>query len=127
MKTIKVMLLAAVLILPISSQAKGKPDPVVCDSDWPACYSQADKDIRTAIGDATFLTPKAEDNESNLLVKLAAAGAKLSCGKPADAIDKLDDISEKTTAWADAPKEKLDNATGINDAVDAAISCIGGL
>ena len=126
MKAIKMMLLAGFLMLPIYSQAKGKPDPVVCDFNWTACSTQI-ADVGTAIDDAAFLTPKADSNRSNLFVKLAAAEAKLDCGKPADAIDKLEDISDKATAWADAPKPKLEDATGINGAVGDALLCIGGL
>jgi hypothetical protein len=123
MKAIKLMLLAGFLMLPIYSQAKGKPDPVVCDFDWTACSTQITA-VETAIGLAGFLTRKADSNRSNLFVKLAAAEAKLDCGKPADAIDKLEDISDKATAWAGAPKPKLENATGINGAVGEALLCL---
>ena len=127
MKTIKMILLASFLVLPITLQA-GKPvrDDPVCDFNWTACSTQI-ADVGTAIDDAAFLTPKADSNESNLVAKLAAAAAKLDCGKPADAIDKLEDISDKATAWADAPKPKLEDATVINGAVGDALACIGGL
>ena len=126
MKAIKLMLLAGFLMLPIYSQAKGKPDPVVCDFNWTACSTQI-ADVGTAIDDAVYSGKKPASNKSNLFAKLAAAEAKLDCGKPADAIDKLEDISDKATAWADAPKAKLDSAAGINGAVGDALDCIGEL
>ena len=127
MKTIKMILLASFLVLPITLQA-GKPvrDDPVCDFNWTACSTQI-ADVGIAIDDAAFLTSRAVSNESNLVAKLDAAEAKLSCGKLSDAMDKLLDISDKATAWAGAPKPKLVDATGINGAVGAALLCIGGL
>lgn len=83
--------------------------------------------VEQAITDAVYLGNRADSNESNLLVKLEAAAAKLAQEKPADAIDKLQDISDKVTAWANAPKAKIEDATGINDAVADAIACVAGL
>jgi hypothetical protein len=125
MKAIKMILLAGFLVLPITSQA-GKPVPLVCDFDWADCSTEI-TDVGEAIDGAVYSGQKATSNKSNLFAKLAAAEAKLDCGKPADAIDKLEDISDKATAWADAPKPKLEDATGINGAVGAALLCIGGL
>ena len=70
---------------------------------------------------------RADSDQSNLLAKYAAAVGKISLGKYSDAIDKLEDISDKATALADAPKAKLDDATAINEAVSAAIWCVGEL
>ena len=44
-----------------------------------------------------------------------------------DAVDKLQNISDTATALADAPKQKLEDASGINWAVVTAIGCVGGL
>jgi hypothetical protein len=83
--------------------------------------------VEQAIDDAVFMGKRADTNESNLLAKLEAANAKIGQEKPTDAIDKLLDISDKATAWADAPKAKLEEATGINGAVADAIACVGTL
>jgi len=132
MKAIKMILLAGFLVLPITSQAKGKPVDIPpvhedCSFDWEtACLSDLTA-VDVAISAATFIDPKADSNRSNLEAKQDAAEAKLSCGKLSDAMDKLLDISDKATAWADAPKPKLEDATGINEAVGDAITCIPGL
>ena len=83
--------------------------------------------VQFAIDTGIYDGKKATGNQSNLDMKLAAAEAKLVLLKRDDAVDKLYDISEKATAWANAPKAKLDDATAINDAVADAISCIGSL
>lgn len=83
--------------------------------------------VETAIDDAVFLGKKAGTDESNLDAKLDAAAAKIALQKYSDAIDKLENISDTATALAGAPKPKLDDATGINSAVSAAITCVGGL
>lgn len=66
-------------------------------------------------------------NKANLLTKLVAADAKINLGKFEGAIDKLEGISVKATAWAGANKPKLDDAAAINLAVMDAITCVGGL
>jgi len=81
--------------------------------------------VQTAIDGGTYGGRNATSNMSNLEAKLEAAVAKLALLKPDGAVDKLDDISEKATAWANAPKAKLNDATTINYAVADAISCIG--
>jgi hypothetical protein len=83
--------------------------------------------VQAAIDGGVYSGRKATSNVSNLSMKLDAADAKLSLHKFDGAVDKLYDISEKATAWADAPKAKLDDATAINYAVADAISCIGSL
>jgi len=127
MKTIKVMLLAAFLILPISSQAAkgGKPPSEACDTDWSAC-SVSIYSVRTAIEDAEYMGRHAVSSESNLIVKLDSAEAKLTCGKVSDAVAKLEEISNKATDLASipSPKTKLDSAADINAAVSAAIVCL---
>ena len=83
--------------------------------------------VEAAIKGATFLGQNATTDQSNLLVKLEAAGAKVNEGKFSDAVDKLDDISDKATALAGAPKAKLADGSVINAAVAAAIACVGRL
>jgi len=63
-------------------------------------------------------------DQSNLLVKLSNANSKTSLAKWGDAIDKLQDISDKATDLAGASKPKLDSADAINAAVAAAIGCL---
>jgi len=81
-------------------------------------------DVAAAIEGGTYYGRNASGNKSNLEVKLGAAETKLTFYKIDDAIDKLYDISEKATAWANAPKAKLDDATAINYAVADALVCI---
>jgi hypothetical protein len=85
--------------------------------------------VQTKLDDGIYQGRKATTIQSNLDMKLAAAKTKLTYYKFDDAVEKLYDISEKATAWADAdaPKAKLVDATAINDAVADAISCIGSL
>jgi len=83
--------------------------------------------VQRAIDGGIYSGRKATSNKSNLEVKLVAAETKLTAYKFGDAVDKLYDISEKATAWADAPKAKLDDATAINYAVADAMTCIGSL
>jgi hypothetical protein len=83
--------------------------------------------VQSAIDGGIYSGRNATSNESNLEVKLEAAEMKLTDYKFGDAVDKLYDLSDKATAWADAPKEKLDDATAINYAVADAIACIGSL
>jgi len=83
--------------------------------------------VQTAIDAGIYYGRNATSNKSNLEMKLDAAEAKLTYRKWDGAVDKLYDISEKATAWADAPKEKLADATAINYAVADAINCIGDL
>lgn len=81
--------------------------------------------VQQAIEAAAFFDPKAATNESNLLVKLDSAAAKLKQNKPLDAMANLDAISDRATELATAPKPKLDDATGINYAAANAITCVG--
>ena len=63
-------------------------------------------------------------DQSNLLVKLSNANSKTLLFKWDDAVDKLQDISDKATELAGAPKPKLDGADAINAAAEAAIGCL---
>jgi hypothetical protein len=83
--------------------------------------------VEAAIRSATFAGQNATTDQSNLLAKLEAANAKVAEGKFSDAVDKLDDISDKATALAGAAKPKLADATAINTAVASAIACVGRL
>ena len=91
-----------------------------------ACASELNA-VDTAIVDGVFLGKNASTDESNLRAKLEAAAAKVGLRKYDDAVDKLHNISDTATALANAPKQKLEDASGINEAVRTAISCIGGL
>src|SRR5690606_30236564 len=83
--------------------------------------------VGAAIQSAEFLGRKAATDQTNLMAKLEAAAAKVQLTKYSDAVDKLQDISDTATALADAPKPKLEDATGINTAVIEAIACVGAL
>jgi hypothetical protein len=74
---------------------------------------------------ANFMGRKAETDQDNMLAKLEAAYIKIGAGKFVDAADKLLDISDKATALATARKPKLEDATGINEAVIEALVCLG--
>ena len=123
-KTIMKVLFASVLLLPFAAQAA----PGDCGY-WLNVDNGVVKDglIAQAIDDAYFIGKRADTDESNLIAKLAASGAKVSQNKFSDAIDKLMQISDKATALASAQKAKLDDATGINIAVTDALACVGPL
>lgn len=91
-----------------------------------ACASELNA-LEAAIGGGVFLGRNASTDQSNLLAKLEAAAAKVRLNKYDDAVDKLQNISDTATALADAPKQKLEDASGINGAVATAIACVGGL
>ena len=83
--------------------------------------------VEAAIQVAVFQGQNAATDQSNLLAKLEAAGAKVQLGKFSDAVDKLNDISTKVTELVSAPKPKLADGSGINTAVVGAIACVGRL
>ena len=91
-----------------------------------ACASELHA-LETTIQNGVFLGKNASTDQSNLLAKLEAAAAKVGLNKYDDAVDKLQNISDTATALADAPKQKLEDASGINGAVVTAIGCVGGL
>jgi hypothetical protein len=91
-----------------------------------ACASELNA-VETAIRNGVFLGKNASTDQTNLLAKLEAAAAKVGLKKYDDAVDKLQDISDKATELASAPKSKLEDASGINGAVITAIACVGGL
>lgn len=83
--------------------------------------------VEAAIRAGVFTGQRAATDQSNLLAKLEAAGAKVDLGKFSDAVDKLDDISDKVAELVGAAKPKLADGSGINAAVTAAIACVGRL
>ena len=83
--------------------------------------------VEAAILNSQFTGNKAATDQSNLLVKLQAAEAKVTLAKYSDAVDKLQDISDTATALASAAKAKLTDATAINNAVIAATACVANL
>jgi len=115
--------LISILLLPFAAYAE---DDDSCDASLDA--------VDLAIDTAIFIessNPKragnADTNRSNLLAKLADARVKLAEHKYGDASTKLTDISDKATAWEEAQKQKLEDASGINYAVVDASICIWGL
>lgn len=85
--------------------------------------------LRNAIDDATFTGRNGSAAQANLVLKVDATRAKLEQGKPADAIEKLEDVRTNVVALStpDANgKTKLgeEDAADIISAVDAAEACI---
>ena len=145
MKTITMILMAGFLILPITSQAAkgGKHPSESCVTDWSACSvtnvsketgldhtlsGDPDADpvlvVREAIENAVYEGRNKVSSETNLIVKLDSAEAKLTCGKVGDAVDKLVEISTKAYELETAPKPKLVSSSDIDKAVSAAITCL---
>ena len=118
-KLIGASAIAAIAILSVPGAASAGHITGACADELNA--------VEAAIGEAIFTGRRAEMDQTNMLAKLDAADAKVDLGKYADAVDKLLDISDKATALANAPKAKLEDATGINGAVSAAMICVGGL
>ncbi len=115
--------LAAVLLV---AAVGGWTGAASADHFTGACASELNA-VESAIGSGIFLGKNATTDRSNLLAKLEAAGAKVRLAKYGDAVDKLQNISDTATALANAPKPKLDDASGINGAVVTAIACVGSL
>ena len=83
--------------------------------------------VETAILDGNFSGRKIGGeyrDQERMLDKHYHAVIKLGMGKYDDAIDKLIDISDKAYDLANATKSKLDDDTGISNAVNDAIACI---
>ena len=80
--------------------------------------------VEDAILNATFLGQNAGKAQVGLLDKLTQAADKAEQGKVADSIAKLEDIVATANALAAAPKPKLEDASGINAAVNATIACL---
>jgi hypothetical protein len=111
--------LAFLATFSITSQAESTTYAGQCGAELTA--------VSVAIDNGNFLGKFATTNESNLQAKLAAADAKIALLKFEGAVDKLMDISDTATALANAAKPKLADATNINAAVGAAITCVQGL
>lgn len=116
---LKTMGLGMVLLFASSVSNAGSYDSHPCGNEL--------NDVESAILYANFTGKRAATDQSNLLAKLAAADSKITLKKYSDAVDKLLNISDTATALADAPKPKLEDASGINDAVTVAIGCVGNL
>jgi hypothetical protein len=86
-----------------------------------ACASELNA-VDSAIVDGVFVGKNASTDESNLRAKLEAAAAKFGLRKFDDAVDNLQNISDTATVPANAPRQKLEDASGINEAVVTAIS-----
>jgi hypothetical protein len=113
MKTIVKVILAISFMLPLAAQAA----PGDCSVEFGG--------VAQAIDDAIYLGKRPLMSESSLEVKLESAIAKVSHDKFDDAVEKLEELS-----WADpliTRKVKLEDATGINDAVALAIICVASL
>lgn len=85
--------------------------------------------VSDAITDATFTGKNGLAAQANLLRKVDDARAKLQQGKPADAVQKLEDVRTTVLALSTSDADgqtKLgqDDAADINLAVDAAEACI---
>jgi hypothetical protein len=118
MKTIVKVILAISFMLPLAAQAA----PGDCSVEFGG--------VAQAIDDAIYLGKRPLMSESSLEVKLESAIAKVSHDKFDDAVEKLEELSDKATGWADpliTRKVKLEDATGINDAVALAIICVASL
>jgi hypothetical protein len=114
MKTAKLILIASAILFTLPCSAK---ELTVCVDEM--------SDVVYAIDGGNFMGKKAKMDQSNMLAKYDAAVAKLGFYKFSDAVDKLDDISDKATALATAGKPKLQDSTAITDSVSAAIQCVG--
>ncbi len=113
--------------MPLAAQAGPFADIRTCSDAALGTVGQTLTAVETAINSASFLGRRATTDQSNLLAKLESAYSKAVAGKWGDAIQKLGDISDTATALATAAKPKLDDATGINNAVIVATRCMTGL
>jgi hypothetical protein len=90
----------------------------VCSTEFAQVYWEIDNANYTSAKNAKW-------NKSALVVKLDSAEAKVADGKFGEAIDYLQQLSDKATEWADfTPKPKLEDAYGINASVSAAMGCL---
>jgi hypothetical protein len=124
--SIRVALFAAAA-LPLAVHAGHFADIRNCSDSALGTVGQSLNGVERAINSASFLGNRATTDKSNLLAKLESAYSKAVAGKWGDAIQKLGDISDTATALANAVKPKLDDATGINNAVIGATRCMTGL
>lgn len=115
---------AGSILLGIASALLYIPGTVYADHFTGQCATELNA-VEQAITDGNFLGKRATTDQSNLLVKLEAANAKIAQLKYSDAIDKLTAISDTATALAGAVKPKLEDATTINTTVAGAVSCAG--
>jgi len=114
---------AAILLLTLCMT--GASQVVLADDNCSYAFGVVDQ----AIMDAEFSGRQAPRDEGKMLLKVQEAIAKVNATKYSDAIEKLGDISEKANALADpdSGKKKLEDASGINDAIYDAAVCINSL
>ena len=115
----KTTMKAAILLFAIAMSGASQGALAACDGEINL--------LNLAITDATFIGKRAESEETNMLLKVQDAVSKINEEKYGDAVDKLIDISVKANALADAPKPKLDDASGIDAAILEATVCINSL
>jgi len=115
--------LAALTLAPMAARAGTYDGNTLLCRNGAGLVGAAFNGVENAINAGVF---KRAGDQSNLLIKLAAANQKTLQNKFGDAIDKLDDISSAATALANAAKPKLDSADGINAAVLTAVACLAG-
>jgi len=110
---------AAILLFAIAMSGASQGALAACDTELGM--------LKLAITDATFTGKNATRDEENMLLKVEEAESKIKVEKYDDAVGKLIDISDKANALADSPKQKLEDASGINAAVLEAAVCINSL
>lgn len=120
-------MIAALALLPFAARAMHFADLRSCSNAAPGTVGSTLSAVELAINSAAFLGRNATSDQSNLLSKLQFAYSKATQQKWGDAMQKLQDISDAATALAGAAKPKLDDATGINNAVTVATACMTGL
>jgi hypothetical protein len=87
------------------------------------CQAQIDQ-LATQTQAATFTGKNADRDRSGLLSKLANANTKLSEGKNADAIQKLQDFQAQVGVLGQTGKLAPADADSLAAGADAAIACI---
>ncbi|MGE5337732.1 MAG: hypothetical protein ACM3PU_07880 [Gemmatimonadota bacterium] len=120
-------MITALAALPFVARATHFADLRPCSNGGIGTVGSTLNAVELAINSAAFLGRNATSDQSNLLSKLQFAYSKATQQKWGDAMQKLQDISDTATALAGAAKPKLDDATGINNAVTVATACMTGL
>ena len=121
--TIKAAILLSAICMTGTSQ--------VALADVVPCSDLIGVGVKGAINSAVYsgkLTPDGEyKDQVNMLAKAEFAISKLGAGKFEDAVDKLEDISEKANKLAEARKPKLIGVGAIDSEIETAAECINGL
>ena len=111
------LILSSLLMVLSSSKAEAQTIAIPCDAELKA--------LSEAITQASFTNP--DKDQQSLLAKVDAARDKLSKGKTADAIAKIQDIELAVYNLAGAGKLDKDDAAAIVAAAEAAIACISSI